>query len=321
MKKLLISLVLILALMLSMGTCAFADDVATDTDIIPNDGIEYNILTGVTVNNNNGTIGYNNGTIETNSELGTVVFNHPQGIITTNNGTVNNNYFGTISTNNNIVEANNGIIEYNLGTVEDNLFGVVTNNYGKVTYEEYPNITPMVINNYGDVEGNTTASTGEIIYNFGGTYSDVIVGFNYYAVTSNFSVTELKPLLTASGNVPLTYTSVNNNPNLNGGDYTAKLLADSPSAPVLFYILQGAELAVEIPDNYTLKINGETATADNSGKATVKNVDKNIHLEFTPVPKPVSSVPNTADNSNMPLWGALFISFAALAMLTRKKKA
>ena len=33
-----------------------------------------------------------------------------------------------------------------------------------------------------------------------------------------------------------------------------------------------------------------------------------------------SSVPMTADNSNMPLWGILFIGFAAVAVLTAKKK-
>ena len=36
---------------------------------------------------------------------------------------------------------------------------------------------------------------------------------------------------------------------------------------------------------------------------------------------PVSSVPATADDSNMPLWTGLLVAFAAAAVLTRKKKA
>ena len=44
-----------------------------------------------------------------------------------------------------------------------------------------------------------------------------------------------------------------------------------------------------------------------------------VSAVFRPIPKP--SVPLTADMSNMPLWSALFIGFAALALLTGKKKA
>ena len=40
----------------------------------------------------------------------------------------------------------------------------------------------------------------------------------------------------------------------------------------------------------------------------------------TPTPPPPPPVPMTADNSNMPLWGVLFIGFAAVAVLTAKKK-
>ena len=39
-----------------------------------------------------------------------------------------------------------------------------------------------------------------------------------------------------------------------------------------------------------------------------------------PTPPPPPPVPATADNSNMPLWGILFIGFAAVAVLTAKKK-
>lgn len=46
-------------------------------------------------------------------------------------------------------------------------------------------------------------------------------------------------------------------------------------------------------------------------------------VTITPPPKTVSnpySVPSTADNSNMPLWTILFVGFAAVALLTGKKK-
>ena len=312
--KFLVSFAFVLCLILAMGTCAFAEDVTPDitedTAEIPNNSETYD-NPGYTVGTNYGSVDVNKGIVKTNNNI--VASNYKT--VGTNNGTViYNDTVGTVTSNNKIVVKNRGTIEHNYGTVEEN-YDLVTNNHGKVIYPATDSCQPRVINNYGEVKGYNMAYPGEIIYNFGGTYSDVTVGFNYYSITSNFSVAELKPLLTASGNVT-PYTSKNTNE-----DYTAKLLADSPSSPVLFYVLQGADLAVQIPADYTLKINGESATADNSGKATVKNVDKNIHLEFTPVPKPVSSVPNTADMSNMPLWGALFISFAALAMLTRKKKA
>lgn len=312
--KFLVSFAFVLCLVLAMGTCAFAEDVTPDITVDTPEfsgDIPHDIISGVTVGINNGFVDWNHGIVKTNNNIVASNYN----TVGTNNGTVKyNDALGTVTSNNKIVVENRGTIEHNYGTVEEN-YSLVTNNHGKVIYPATDSCQPWVINNYGEVKGNDKAYTGEIIYNFGGTYSDVTVGFNYYSITSNFSVAELKPLLTASGNVT-PYTS-----NITYEDYTAKLLADSPSSPVLFYVLQGADLAVQIPADYTLKINGESATADNSGKAIVKNVDKNIHLEFTPVPKPVSSVPATADNSNMPLWGALFISFAALAMLTRKKKA
>ena len=337
MKKFLISLVLILSLMLSMGLSAFALDIASGEVVDTNTGTIENNHGTITFNasdviNNHGTIkstqgtvtnnyneiGYNYGTVTTNEENATISANHNTvktnngtiktniyaveinngeivknkngGTITTNNGTVIENvFYSTISTNNNIVKLNDFIITDNFGTVENNTWGIV-------------------INNYGDVAANSPKDPSEIIYNYGGSYSELItVGFDYHAITSNFSAAELKPLLTASGDVPPSYTS-----KINDNVYTAELLVDAPRSPSLFYILEGAELTVQIPDNYTLKINGEPA----SGKAIIKAVDESIHLEFT-----ANAVPATGDMSNLPLWSALLLLFAVTAILTRKKKA
>jgi len=62
--------------------------------------------------------------------------------------------------------------------------------------------------------------------------------------------------------------------------------------------------------------NGQDVTVDNWGGTP----EALAALKDGIVPKRPVPVPATADNSNMPLWGALFIAFAAVALLTGKKR-
>lgn len=74
--------------------------------------------------------------------------------------------------------------------------------------------------------------------------------------------------------------------------------------------------------------------AENPGAAVTLSLDVHETIEngkyagktesvadqsFVVAPTP-PSVPATADNSNMPLWAGLFLAFAAVAMLTAKKR-
>lgn len=312
--KFLVSFAFVLCLILAMGTCAFAVDITADQDTIPNNGTTYSIDMYVTVTTNNGIVENNRGIVVDN--FGTIDINH-------------NNHDGAdslaqITNNHNIVKSNQGLIENNFGTVENHVY-----NSGYTP-------PPVIVNNYSDVNaviaGEYTAA-GEVIYNFGGDVSDNIKPvYNYYAISSNFSTDELRPLLTVTHDDDLNNDNMldySNTVNVNGYDQSFEAEILTPS----LYVLSDANLSVKIPDGYILNITGSNENF--SGTALVENIKQNIRLEFTAVNPSVPaepgmqepevsnpySVPATADNSNMPLWGALFISFAALAMLTRKKKA
>lgn len=312
--KFLVSFAFVLCLVLAMGTCAFAVDITADQDTIPNNGTTYSIDMNVTVTTNNGIVENNRGIVVDN--YGTIEINH-------------NNHAGAgslaqITNNHNIVELNQGIIKNNFGTVENHVY------HGAYTPP------PVIVNNYSDVNAVTSEdynAAGTIIYNFGIDVSDIIdIIYNYYFIDSNFSADELRPLLTVTHDDDLNNDNMldySNTVNVNGYDqsFEAKILTPS------LYVLSDANLSVKIPDGYILNITGSNENF--SGTAHVENIKQNIRLEFTAVNPGVPaepgkqepevsnpySVPATADNSNMPLWGALFISFAALAMLTRKKKA
>jgi len=308
--KFLVSFAFALCLVLACGTCAFADENPF----------------GDTLGEVSGTLDYNYGTVITNK--GTIVTNEYNGGALAR---INDNY-GTVTNNKGYIETN-----HNTGTVVDHYSGNTP--------------PPVVVYNYGSVSADSKYSkseTGSVVYNFYGNVSENIeIYFDYHKLTSNLSLAELQGLLTA-----VHWRDKDNNDGVtnfveiqvaSSGQpkeyYAANILmpVDDAAKP-FFYILDETGLNIQIPENYALRIN---YTGDNFiGKTSITDVNGDIYLEFTPIndgeagpvgpgqgvpgvaePAKSYSVPATGDMSNMPLWGALLIGFAALAIATRKKKA
>ena len=99
-----------------------------------------------------------------------------------------------------------------------------------------------------------------------------------------------------------------------------RLSADADTA----YPGQSVTLSISPNQGYELEslcvcdADGEAVALDGFGFVMPYSA-VTVSAVFRPIPKP--SVPATADMSNMPLWSVLFILFAAVAVLTKKKKA
>jgi len=307
--KFLVSFAFALCLVLACGTCAFAahtnDNYAEDFVVNKGDslGTNYKIVKE------------NHGVIDKND------FNHGN--------------LAKIETNYGTVGLNQGYIVDNRGNVNDQFIYEKNSGYSP---------PPVVERNRGTVKadpGYADYITGNVIYNYDGKVSSNIeIIFDYHKLTSNLAGIALDSIVT------VTHQEDMNKDGLHDFAYSRFVASGDErtfTAPVFglgdddsyIYVLNGADFTVEIPDGYTLRINGTGNSL--SGTASVSNVTKNIELVFSngdePLPDPgqgapnkaepakSSSVPATGDMSNMPLWGALLIGFAALAIATRKKKA
>ena len=332
--KFLVSFAFVLCLVLAMGTCAFAVDITADQDEIPADSNSYDINLGVTVTTNNGSVDYNHGIVTTNNNIVASNYN----TVGTNNGIVVNNS-GTIVENRNIVELNEyGNIERNYKTVNVNK-GYITNNYGVVNENTPPTDDHHVgiLNNFGSVTNkNNYTYPGQVVKNFGGTVVNEQVHYNYFKLTSNIhTADELLGIIYNSETLHPTSGTIM----FDGESVMVEYLeihADSSGENFLFVLDDDrSTVRFPMPANYTLMPTGDCIVQIDNNEFTISNIRSDIRLEFTAVNPGVPaepgmqepevsnpySVPATGDMSNMPLWGALFISFAALAMLTRKKKA
>ena len=247
MKKLLISLTLVLALVLSMGVSAFAEDTTLEngeTITVPNYGVVYNF---------NGTVAQNNS--------GGVVHNFDNGKVTSNDSGVVYNYGGYVNTNQYL-----GVV-YNFG-------GEVYSNIGKVY-------------NAGGISGD--AGSGET--------------YEYYSLTFTGDTDKL--------DLPIAEEALYDDfMKDHNGQYWVRM--------------NSGVFTFKVDAGYSITVNDACKSeTDASGKVTISEVTKAVEINIAPIPPApaTSSVPATGDMSNMPLWGLLFIGFAAVAVLTGKKKA
>ena len=253
-------------------------------------------------------------------------YNNGHGDVTVNEGgTVNENY---------------GYIKDNYGTVNTNhLGGTIENNYGTVandkgTYQHEGVWQYSVINNFGTV--NSGASCSYIQNHFWtGPTSTIPNAKNYYhelIIDGKLSVSSTNGGDTKDGNGSKwikAYSEPDDSPE-NKFDYYYYTYTVTPAEG---WILDNDNK----PSNCDFSDNGD-------GTWTIEYIGGEIKLVAKPDPSYVPpagsggepgipdpgeqepevsnpySVPATADNSNMPLWSALFIVFAAAAIVTRKKK-
>lgn len=245
-------------------------------------------------------------------------------VFDTNNGTINSGEeydlnTATDVTNYGVIDTNSGNIAYNTGVIHDNE-AVVKTNFDNGTVHNFKG--GIVSENHSFVynnEGCTVSKNYGIVYNLGGNVIENKGGKVYNcggAVWKNFNGTvyEYHPLSIA-------------------GRVNAALdmweIAESGVPPVFIWDSENLRhwlnttdggLCLRPESGYMLEISGDCSHSRQSdGSYVIKDVTGPVHVEIVPIP--VSSVPNTADMSNMPLWCTLFIAFAALALMTRKKKA
>ena len=165
MKKRILSIVMALVLIASLGVVAFADTV----DDNPVDTTVDEVKSGDTMNTNDGTVTKNNGTVNTNNgsittnngEVGTntsdASISKNDGIVTTNEGYVGENKKEST------VETNDGLVETNNGTITDNENGVETNNAIITTNGEKGTVkqnSGSILTNKGNIEKNITTEDG-----------------------------------------------------------------------------------------------------------------------------------------------------------------
>ncbi len=183
-----LSLLLMLCMLLSLGTVAFADD--DDEGSVVNEG-NINNPPNSTIDVNLGTIYTNNGTVIDN--LGTIQRNNEA--VTDNNNSIQENY-GTVTNNNNTIQKNYDTVTDNYGSIEYVGGGIVENNHHNV----YVNAGTVVTN----CEENGTY-VGTVNGNFGtiGAYTadgkvDTGKG-NFGTVSGNYPGE--KAGLTTNGNI------------------------------------------------------------------------------------------------------------------------
>lgn len=251
MKKLFISLTLVLALMLSMGISAFAADNVEA-------GEKITLGSGEKVDVNQGEITNNGGTV------------------TLNYGVVHNFSGGKVDSN-----ESNGLVYNYGGYVDTNQFSGVVYNFGGEVYD-----------NYGKVynAGGNSSNTG------GKTYE-------YYSLTFTGDTDKL--------DLPIAEEALYDN---FMKDHNGQYWVRENSGVFTFKVDAG----------YSITVNDACKSeTDASGKVTISEVTKAVEINVAPIPAApaTSSVPATGDMSNMSLWGLLFIGFAAVAVLTGKKKA
>ena len=219
--------------------------------------------------------------------------------------TVTGNYatnYGSIGTFGN--SDGGSTIYNNMGRIGKNLGSVITN-YGTIDY------------NYGDVDANYSIITDNYSTNVGGkgtiennfvtlkNFSGTIVNQYYLLNCDAISDVGFKTGFTENGCISIILSEV------------------SPSGNDEFYILHGGTDDIISPKDSRWKfvvLSGDVKSVElNDG--SLRLYDARGPVTLGKELRSISSVPATADNSNVPLLGGLFIAFAAMALLTRKKKA
>ena len=192
-----------------------------------------------------------------------------------------------IGLNNGSVERNYGLVESNYGTVDEN-YGMVTKNYGTL----YNMPGGIVFNNRGTV------------YNDGGEVMKVLDNHQVHERVYVSGPIGIECIHTESGESGLVQ-----NPKglwLCCGGY------DMIITPTGSYALDELDISISFAGK-----GSATATPDGSYKLMLNDGAMTVSA----TPKAASLVPATGDNSNMPLCCGLLAVFAALALVTRRKKA
>ena len=227
------------------------------------------------------------------SNYGTITYNY--GRITENHGTVEVNdgsaFDGYIHDNYGLVKENNGTVVYNYGTVNINNDHVLEN-YGMILDNR-----EAVLFNFGHV---VCTEAGFVECNAGGTIEGGTAMYEYYPLDVSYD--NLMGVGCDDTNAPTLYLFMDSNNRLwmweNG---IAIIQASGGYEPV---IISGSG----------------TITPAGGNLYHLSGITGPVTLDAQPKSDNAYSVPATADNSNMPLWGGLLILFAATAVLTGKKR-
>ena len=306
--KRLLSLCLALLLLLSLSPAAFALD--NDTALTEN----HNAL-----DNNNGDISDNYAEIQNNNCNAYVGYNHSS--IINNYGLINTNW-ATVENNAVDAQGNRGFITANKTDVSSTVQATVINNSadisgnyrGSKVVNNLPGGVIMINNGTVDYNFGTVESNNYLVwYNLGGSVYTGDYGvccYQYYRISCPSGYNP-QQLLTVIGDESIS-------------DLHAGQGAPSPLDSGMYYgsflLFQGLGLSFDVPAGHALEVTGTCTLEEKDGKVTLSDVGSDINIRFIPIPT-ASSVPATADTSNLPLWSLLLLSFTALALITKKKKA
>ena len=256
------------------------------------DGELYNTTTA-TIEMNYGTVTKNGSPDISDEQNKASYINFNEGKIEYNYGSVvgNNNYMvenhGTLGTNNATLDKNYGTLDTNKATLDKN-YGLVGANYGSLY----------------NMPGGTVLVNRGTVYNDGGDVLKVKENYRVYERVYVSGPIGIECINTESGESGLVQ-----NPNglwLCWGGY------DMIITPTGDYELDELDISISFAGN-----GSATATPDGSYKLLLDDGAMTVRA----TPKAASLVPATGDNSNMPLCCGLLAVFAALALVTRRKKA
>lgn len=151
---------------------------------------------------------------------------------------------------------------------------------------------------------NNNTYNGCDIINKEGNFSDNSITITPYPFVLDITSAELKVKKTVQLKASLEGILVNEN-----AEFDATKVVWSSSDEKIATVDENGLVTAVAPGNVTI-----TATYDDGAVRTAT-----CEVKVIAVANPYG-VPSTADNSNMPLWAVLFIGFAAVALLTGKKR-